>query len=81
MIKYFHELSKEEFSEIVKAKEGQDYTWEKCAKDYPQPEWCSYPNAVCAMMGCWSLVDHLVTWRSYCKKCDLYVPKKAKVTK
>jgi hypothetical protein len=36
MIKYFHELSKDEFADIVKAKEGQNYTWDACAKDYFQ---------------------------------------------
>jgi hypothetical protein len=76
MIKYFHELTNEEFGKLCKTK---PQTWEEFSKDYPQPKWCSYPNAVCGVMGCWSLMGHLVTGRNYCKKCDLYIPKK-KVT-
>lgn len=69
MKKYFHELTEEEYKKIVDSKE---YTYEKLAKDYPQPKWCSYPNATEGVMGCWSLVDFKVTGEAFCKECDLY---------
>lgn len=67
MIKHFHELTKEEFKEIVDSKK---YTWEQLSKDYPQPEWCGYPDATQGTMGCWSLVSHMVKDRDYCKNCE-----------
>lgn len=77
-IKYFHELTKGEFIELTKKKS----TWAECAKDYPQPIWCSYPNAVCGDMGCWSLMSfgdterNFVTGRNYCKTCACYIKKR-----
>lgn len=67
MIKPFHELTKEEFKGIVDSKK---YTWEKLAKDYPQPEWCQYPDATAGQMGCFSLMWHLVKDKNYCKNCE-----------
>ncbi len=75
MIKYFHKLTKDEFHSLIDKK----LTWAETAKDYPQPTWCSYPDAVCGVMGCWSLMDFKVTGRSYCKSCDLYIKKPKKV--
>ena len=72
MIKYFHELTAKEFSDIVKTK----IKWDKCAELYPQPEWCNYPDATRGLMGCWSLTGHLIHSRKDCRKCDLYMPKK-----
>ena len=71
MTKFFHQLSKDEFKEILKEK----ITWGECAKRYPQPKWCSYPQAVQGLMGCGSLMDFLVTGRNYCKTCDCYIKK------
>lgn len=76
MEKYFHELTESEFNELFETK----MTWGECAKEYPQPEWCSYPEAVQGVMGCWSLMGFMVTGRSYCKNCDCYI-KKAKTTR
>lgn len=67
MIKYFHELTKEEFQALVDSKK---YTWGMLAHDYPQPEWCNYPNATEGHMGCWSLMSHLVKDRAWCKDCE-----------
>ena len=75
MIKYFHKLTRDEWSEIIKSKGVQDYSWEDAAKDYPQPEWCKYPQAVQGVMGCWSLMDFRVTGRNFCKNCDCYIKK------
>lgn len=67
MIKYFHELTKEEFTELVEKK----LMWKECAKLYPQPDWCNYPDAVCGIMGCWSLMNLSVTEEN-CANCDCY---------
>lgn len=76
MIKYFHELTEAEFKETCVDK----MTYMQLAKDYPQPLWCSYPEATGGLMGCWSLISFMVTGRNYCKNCDCYIKKsKAKV--
>ena len=70
---YFHELPKEEQKRILNS--------EMVIKDfmdtYNQPPWCSYPEALMANMGCWSLMGMGsegagVVNRDYCKDCDLY---------
>jgi len=66
--KYFHKLSKEEFDALP-----DGYTWGQCAKDYPQPSWCGYQDAIAGAMGCWSLMDFRVTGRTYCKGCNCYI--------
>jgi hypothetical protein len=71
MIKYFHELTKAEFEEIVRER----ITWKECAERYPQPPWCGYPDAVSGIMGCWSLMNFWVTGEDYCKGCDCYIGK------
>lgn len=71
VIKYFNKLTREEFREVCK----ENINWEECAKRYPQPVWCSYPNAVCGLMGCWSLMDFMVYGRNYCKHCECYIKK------
>ena len=72
MIKYFHELRKEEFAWLV----AEKTTWKEVAKDFPQPPWCGYPEAIHAL-GCWSLIRFdengcRVTGEEFCKDCDLY---------
>ena len=69
--KYFHELTKDEFDQL----RDSGMTWGECAAQYPQPEWCQYPRAVNAEMGCWSLMYHTVTGEGFCKSCDLYKAK------
>ena len=76
MIKYFHELTKEEFSKLCEV----PATWRQTAIDYPQPPWCGYPNAVCGVMGCWSLMDFMVTGRNFCKNCHCYIKKQSTVS-
>ena len=72
MIKYYHELTKEEFAKL----EEQKLTWGQVAKDYPQPKWCSYPEAVNGVMGCWSLMDYRVTGRDFCRNCEHYIKRR-----
>ena len=76
MIKFFHKLSKKEFDALPDG----NYSWGQCSKDYPQPSWCNYPDAVAGEMGCWSLMDFRVTGRAYCKNCNCYI-KRAKKEK
>jgi len=68
-MKFFHELTKEEFKGLIDKK----ITYGELAILHPQPTWCSYPNATHGCMGCWSLVGHMVTGEEYCKLCDLYI--------
>lgn len=74
MIKPFHLLTDEEWKAL---EENPDITWEFLGENYPQPEWCSYPDATLGMFGCFSLMDRLVKNENYCKNCECYKPKTA----
>ena len=67
MIKYFHELTEQEYEKIVKRRKDA----KRFVRDYPQPEWCLYPEAV-SPLGCWSLIGFMVTGEEYCRKCDCH---------
>ncbi len=69
-VKYFHELTKEEYAKLCRQK--PPITYGDLAKMYPQPKWCNYPGATYGMVGCWSLVDFMVEDEKYCKKCECY---------
>ena len=47
-MKYFHELTDDEFQELVKA----GVRWCDLPEIHPQPVWCQYPDALNAEMGC-----------------------------
>jgi len=79
---YWHELSREHQQEILKqaAKEYKTVGW--FTKNYKQPDWCTYPDAMDPKFGCWSLVGN---WeeelgfkspekidRSFCDGCEYY---------
>lgn len=73
MIKYCHELTKEEMDALIKS----GITYSEFGEKYPQPEWCNYHNATYGDIGCWSLIDFSsghsrVTDEEYCKTCDCY---------
>jgi hypothetical protein len=68
VIKYCHELTKEELGKIIE----KGITYCQFAKDYPQPTWCTYPDATEGPMGCSSLMGFYVTGEDYCKDCDCY---------
>ena len=71
MIKYFHELTKEGFGALVE----QEMTYKECAELYPQPSWCSYPDAIYGEMGCMSLTSFRIKdWRSCCG-CECFKPR------
>ena len=67
MIKYFHELTKEEFEDV-----NTKQTWEEFVRDYPQPKKCNYLEVVRGIMWYWSLVGFMVTGKDSCKTCDCY---------
>lgn len=66
MIKYYHELTQEEYNKIFKT----GITWGELSATYPQPDWCSYPDAVCGEIGCWALVGGCIREVEHCKRCD-----------
>ena len=73
MLKYYHELRREEFLWLAKEKN----TWGEIEQDFPQPPWCSYHQAIRGLAGCWSLIHwkdgySMVTGKDFCKTCDLY---------
>ena len=66
---YWHKLTKAEQSKI---KAREHYTLGEFMAEYSQPDWCIYPNALEAMMGCWSLFYGHVHSEKTCKKCECY---------
>ncbi len=76
MIKFFHELTEAEFKALCDKK----ITYRRLAKDYPQPTWCSYPDAL-EPLGCWSLTGFMVTGEAYCRRCDCYISRKKRKSK
>jgi hypothetical protein len=73
MIKYFHELTDDEYEAL----EENGTRWCDLPEKYPQPEWCEYPDALNAEMGCWSLVYRTGVNKEYCKNCELFNKKYA----
>ncbi|MFH1183362.1 MAG: hypothetical protein V1690_03810 [Candidatus Moraniibacteriota bacterium] len=69
--KYFHEITEADWEKI----KADKWTWDEVAKEYLQPDWCGYPQAVHGL-GCWSLIGigkpYRITKEDDCKKCDLY---------
>ena len=45
---------------------------EKEAKQYEQPEWCTYPDASKPFWGCWSLLDGKVKNEDFCRTCECH---------
>lgn len=48
-------------------------TWAWIMKNYEQPKWCGYPDALAGSMGCWSLTGRMVTGKKDCKGCDCLI--------
>jgi hypothetical protein len=67
--KYFHELTDEEYKELIIDK---SLTINDVMEQFSQPDWCTYPGALRGEMGCWSLIDRQVINREYCEKCECY---------
>ena len=68
---YWHKLPQEKINELIKNKTKI----KEILKNYKQPDWCNYPEALGGFLGCWSLTDNrpggLRTKISmeYCKNC------------
>lgn len=67
--KYWHKLTKAEQSKV---KVREHYTLGEFMAEYSQPDWCIYPNALEAYMGCWALFYGRVHSDRICKKCECY---------
>ena len=67
---FWHELPDAEIEKLIKKKVKIGYV----LKNYAQPSWCTYPEALGGIMGCWSLTDNFDLRHSispeYCKGCD-----------
>jgi hypothetical protein len=76
-MKYWHKLPQNKIDKIIE----DGTTIKQVLEEYKQPDWCSYPDALGGMMGCWSLTDNgpngLRTKISpeFCKNCDCYINK------
>jgi hypothetical protein len=68
MIKYFHQLTEQEFLQIRYL--NINITYEELERLYPQPVWCTYPQAIYGILGCHSLTTHRVINETYCNTCN-----------
>jgi hypothetical protein len=69
--RYWHTLADSTIKELV----ARHTTWRQAMERYKQPDWCSYPNALEGVMGCWSLTDPRIRHEisnEYCAKCDCF---------
>jgi hypothetical protein len=75
--KYFHEINQSEVDQLIADKKTVDYI----QKNYKQPDWCNYPNALSMDMGCWSLCDirkdglRTKISQEFCNTCDCFKSK------
>ena len=76
--KYWHEISQEEVDKLIA---DQKTIW-YVMKNYKQPDWCNYEEALSWMMGCWSLCDinkdgtRTKISTEFCKNCECFNNKK-----
>lgn len=69
---FFHEVDQAEIDKLI----SDNKTWEYITKNYLQPKWCEYPEALNGLMGCWSLIDiskdgyRTKISEDYCKTCE-----------
>jgi hypothetical protein len=73
MYNYWHTITNDELNKLLEA----DTTWGEVGKNYKQPEWCRYPEALSGPLGCWSLTifDYIHNiCESYCEDCDMFDP-------
>lgn len=71
-MKYLHKASNAQIEKLLASK----ITIGELKKEWIQPAWCSYPDALNGVMGCWSLTDlHGMRKRispKFCESCDCY---------
>jgi hypothetical protein len=64
---FFHRLSMKKKKELFASK----MTVGELMKQYRQPTWCGYPEALGGAMGCWSLVSATINVsKQFCITCD-----------
>jgi len=71
-MKYWHEVTDEEYQELMKRK----LRWDDIPKHYKQPDWCALEGALLGGIGCWSLTSidtRQSISREFCKDCDYYL--------
>lgn len=70
---YFHVLSKKQLQRLI----DEEKTWGDIMRDYAQPFWCKYTDALEGTMGCWTLTNlsksNLNIEDKHCKSCDSYI--------
>lgn len=75
--KYWHELPQQEIDRMIEEKTSLQFV----VDNYSQPDWCTYPEALMGMMGCWSLTDLTAggtrekVSETYCKDCECFKKK------
>lgn len=66
--RYFHELSKEEYDKMME----NHLKIIDVKKQFKQPDWCLYPDALEGEMGCWSLCLGDIHCEDDCECCDCH---------
>ena len=67
---FFHRFNKYDQEHILEQGAFNKMTYKQFMKKYRQPSWCGYPEALCGIMGCWSLMDCLIHCEDDCCSCD-----------
>jgi len=70
-MKYWHEISDEEFDRIHDPKAKRTWNWVR--KHYKAPDWCNLRHIALDALGCWSLIDKDLRkeiTKDFCKDCD-----------
>ena len=76
-MKYWHELPQSEIDDLYKIGVNVEYV----LKNYSQPIWCNYHEALSMTMGCWSLCDNKPNGlrtkisKKFCKDCECNINK------
>jgi len=65
---YFHEISDDEYKRLCNERK----TWIDIMETYQQPKWCSYPDALEGILGCWGLIYREMKDEKYCLTCELH---------
>lgn len=74
---YFHELSQDKIDKLLKDNKTVGYV----LKNFKQPDWCTYHEALSMDYGCWSLCDlekeglRTKISKEFCHNCDCYKDK------
>jgi hypothetical protein len=73
MYNYWHTMTNDELNKLLET----NITRGEVKKNYKQPEWCKYPEALHPFLGCWSLTlpEYISDiCESYCEDCDMFDP-------